>query len=182
MRELIVVGFPGKHRASVVLGQLQSMGLDWVTEVADAVAAYRMDDGRLRLDRSIDLTPREKGWAGGLLGALLAALLVAPFTAGASTAAATGAISASALAGGALGGAAGASEDERWKEQHGITNDFLKQVGDMIQPGDSAVFALITRGDPQGIAERFREYGGAVLKMDSNFIPQQNSRRDDSAH
>ena len=181
MRELIVVGFHGKHRASVVLGQLQSMGQDWVTEVADAVAAYGMDDGRLRLDRSIDLTPREKGWAGGLLGALVAALLVAPFTAGASAAAATGAISASALAGGALGGAAGASEDERWKEQHGITNDFLKQVGGMIQPGDSAVFALITRGDPQGIAERFRGYGGTVLKMDSNFIPQRSSRRDDLA-
>lgn len=166
MRNLIVVGFRGRHRAAEVLAELQDMSHDWVLDVDDAVAAYRTDDGRLRMDKSVEMTPKQEGLAGGLLGALLAGLLAAPFTAGASAAAATAAISASALAGGALGGAAGAADAQEWKEGYGITDEFVKQVGGMIQPGDSAVFAVITADDQRDIAERFRGSGGTILKTD----------------
>ena len=56
---LIVVGFPGKHRASEVLGQLEQVTYDWALELKDAVAAYRTDDGRLRVDQSVQPTTKE---------------------------------------------------------------------------------------------------------------------------
>ena len=86
MSNLIVVGFEGKHRASEVLGQLQALQEAWILELDDAVAAYRTDDGRLRIDQSVNPTTREGGALGGAIGAMLGALLAAPFTAGASAA------------------------------------------------------------------------------------------------
>ena len=53
MRDLIVVGFPGKHRAAEVLGQLQQLNEQWTIDLADAVAVYRTDDGKLRVDQSV---------------------------------------------------------------------------------------------------------------------------------
>ena len=34
----------------------------------------------------------------------------------------------------------------------------------MIAPGDSAVFAVVRGGNPEQIAEKFRGYGGTILK------------------
>jgi uncharacterized membrane protein len=164
MRDLIVVGFQGKHRASEVLGQLQDLQEDWVLQLDDAVAAYRTDDGRLRTDQSVNPTTKEGGAMGGAIGAMLGALLAAPFTGGASVAATATAIGASAAGVGAVGAAAGAGDAADFKDTYGISDDFVKQVGGLIQPGNSALFAEIRTGDPQSIAERFRGYGGTILR------------------
>ena len=174
MRNLIVVRFRGKDRAAEVLAELEDMSHDVVLDVDDAVAVHRTDDGRLHIDKNVEMTPKQEGWAGGVLGALLAGLVAAPFTAGASAAAATAAISATALAGGALGGAAGAADAEEWKKRYGITDEYVKRVAAMIQPGDSALFALITADDPRGIAERFGAYGGTILE--TNLPPATAAR------
>jgi uncharacterized membrane protein len=42
--------------------------------------------------------------------------------------------------------------------------DYVKQVGGMVQPGTSAVLALVSVNDPHGVADKFRGYGGTVLK------------------
>ena len=164
MHNLIVVGFQGRHRASEVLGQLQDLQENWALELDDAVAAYRTDDGRLRIDQSVNPTGKEGGAMGGVIGAMLGALLAAPFTGGASVAAAATAIGASAVGAGTLGAAAGADDAMSFKDQYGISDDFVKDVGGLIQPGDSAVFAEIRTNDPQAIAERFRGYGGKILR------------------
>jgi len=164
MSELIVVGFPGTHRASEVLSQLQDLQENWVLELDDAVAAYRTDDGRLRIDQSVNPTTKEGGAMGGYVGAMLGALLAAPFTGGASAAAAAAAIGVSAAGAGVVGAAAGADDAASFKESYGISDDFVKQVGGLIQPGNSAVFAEIRAADPKSIAERFRGYGGTILR------------------
>lgn len=164
MGELIVVGFEGTHRASEVLSQLQDLRENWVLELDDAVAAYRTDDGRLRIDQSVNPTTKEGGAFGGLIGAMLGALLAAPFTGGASAAAAAAAIGTSAASAGVVGAAAGADDAASFKDSYGISDEFVKQVGGLIQPGSSAVFAQIRAADPQSIAERFRGYGGTILR------------------
>ena len=164
MRNLIVVGFQGKHRASEVLDELQELHEAWVLELDDAVAAYRTDDGRLRIDQSVNPTTKEGGAMGGVIGALLGGLLAAPFTAGASAAVAAAAIGTSAVGAGALGVAAGASDAAEFKERYGVSDEFVKEVGGMIRPGNSAVFAQIRASDPQLIADRFRGYGGTIIR------------------
>jgi uncharacterized membrane protein len=163
MQNLIVVGFEGKHRASEVLGQLQDLQEDWALELDDAVAAYRTDDGRLRIDQSVNPTTREGGAMGGAIGAMFGALLAAPFTAGASVAVAATAIGAGAVGAGALGAAAGADDAATFKDTYGVSDEFVQQVGGMIRPGNSAVFAEIRATDPQAIAEHFRGYGGTII-------------------
>jgi uncharacterized membrane protein len=164
MSNLIVVGFEGKHRASEVLGQLQALQEAWILELDDAVAAYRTDDGRLRIDQSVTPTTKEGGALGGAIGAMLGALLAAPFTAGASAAVAATAVGASAAGLGAIGAVAGADDAATFKDLYGVSDDFVKEVGGLIRPGNSAVFAEIRTADPTTVAERFRGYGGTILR------------------
>ena len=34
----------------------------------------------------------------------------------------------------------------------------------MIQPGDSAIYAILRVGDPDTVANKFRGYGGTILR------------------
>ncbi len=164
MRDLIAVGFPGKHRASEVLEQLLSLDWKGKIDLKDAVAVYRTENGRLRVDSSVQPTSKEGGFSGGILGALLGGILAAPFTAGASAAVAAGAVAAGAATFGTAGALIGAADAEDWKATWGVPEDFVQEVGGMVQPGTSAVFAQIEAKDPRGVVERFRGSGGTVLR------------------
>jgi len=164
MAQLIVVGFKkDMYRASEVLNQLQRMNEDWALDLHDAVAVYRDYNGKLRVDQSYQMTTGEGAGWGGLWGSLIGATLAIPFTGGASAAAAAGAIAAGAAGGAALGASAGAMNASWWKDEFGIPDDFVKQVGAMIQPGDSAVYTLLRTANPDEVANQFRGYGGTIL-------------------
>src|SRR6476659_6426804 len=163
MAELIVVGFKNNmYRASEALNELLAINDDWVVDLHDAVAVYRDYNGKLRVDQSYQMTTGEGAGWGGLMGSLIGLTLAIPFTGGA-TAPAAGALAASALADGALGAGAGAM-DAAWGEaEFGIPDDFVTQVGGMVQPGDSAIYALLRTANPNIVADQFRGYGGTIL-------------------
>jgi len=106
---LTVVGFHGKHRASEVLSQLQQLAYDWTLDLKDAVAAYRTDDGRLRVDKSVQPTAKEGAGYGAVIAGVLGALIAAPFTGGLSVAAAATKIGVGALTAATVGGALAAT-------------------------------------------------------------------------
>ena len=163
MAELIVVGFKNNlYRASHVLDQLQRMN-NWEVDLRDAVAVYREENGKLRVDQSFQKTAGQGAGWGALWGSLIGFTLAIPFTGGISAAAAAGTIAAATLGGGALGAGAGALDASWWKNEFGIPDDFVKQVAAMIQPGDSAVYALLRTANPDDVADQFRGYGGTIL-------------------
>lgn len=162
-QNLIVVGFGGTRRATEVLSELQKLNDSWAIDLQDAVAAYRTDDGQLRIDQSVAPTRGQGADMGVLVGGMLGALVAAPFTGGLSVAAAGTAVGATAAATGLAGAAAGAEDATDWKKNYGITDDFVGQVGKLIAPGNSAVFAIIRTVSPDLVAERFRGYGGKIL-------------------
>jgi uncharacterized membrane protein len=176
MSTLIVVGFKkDMFRASQVLNELVDMNYDWTIDLYDAVAAYRDYNGKLRIDASVQPTTGEGAAVGGLLGSLVGLTLgaiAAPVTAGASAVAATVAVGA--VSGGVLGAAGGALDATWWKEDFGIPEDFVQDVGTLVQPGDSAIFALLRSADPTIVAARFSEYGGVVLS--STLTPAQTKQ------
>lgn len=178
MSTLIVVGFKqDMYRASQVLNRLIEMDYDWTIDLRDAVAVYRDYSGKLRVDQSYQLTTGEGAAMGGLFGSLIGLTLgaiAAPFTAGASTAVAAGAVAAGGLGGGMLGAAGGALDATWWKEDFGISDDFVKEVGTQVQPGDSAILALLRTADPEFVAAQFRDYGGTVLS--SSLTPEQSKK------
>jgi len=165
MAQLIVVGFKkDMYRASSVLNQLQRMNDDWTVDLHDAVAVYRDYNGKLRVDQSFQATTGQGAAWGALWGGLIGATLAIPFTGGVSAAAAATALAAGALGGGALGAGAGALDASWWKDEFGIPDEFVKQVAAMVQPGDSAVYALLRVSDPEHVAGQFAGYGGTVLR------------------
>lgn len=165
MAELIVVGFKNQmYRASEVLNELLTMNEDWVVDLHDAVAVYRDFNGKLRVDQSYQMTTGQGAAWGGLWGLLIGATLAIPFTGGASAAAAAGAIAAGAAGGTALGAGLGAVDAESWKDEFGIPEDFVQQVSVLIQPGDSAIYAILRVGNPDIVADQFRGYGGTILR------------------
>src|SRR5271169_1187834 len=165
MAELIVVGFKNQmYRASEVLNDLLAMNDDWVVDLHDAVAVYRDFNGKLRVDQSYQMTTGQGTAWGGLWGLLIGATLAIPFTGGASAAAAAGAIAAGAAGGTALGAGFGAMDADSWKDEFGIPEDFVQQVSVLIQPGDSAIYAILRVGNPDIVADQFRGYGGTILR------------------
>jgi uncharacterized membrane protein len=172
MAELIVVGFKKDlYRASEVLNTLQDMNQSWVVDLQDAVAVYRDYNGKLRVDQSYQMTSGQGAAWGGLFGGLLGALIAAPFTGGASVAAV---IAAASVSGVALGATAGAIDASSWKEDYGISEDFVQRVGTMVQPGDSAIFALLRTIDPDLVAAQFKGYGGTILR--TTLDPRQRAK------
>jgi uncharacterized membrane protein len=165
MAELIVVGFKNQmYRASEVLNELLAMNDDWAVDLHDAVAVYRDFNGKLRVDQSYQLTTGQGAALGGLWGMLIGATLAIPFTGGASAAAAAGAIAAGAAGGTALGAGFGALDAESWKDEFGIPEDFVQEVSALIQPGDSAIYAILRVGNPDIVADHFKGYGGTILR------------------
>src|SRR5262245_605219 len=165
MSELIVVGFKqDMYRASEVLNSLGNMNNSWV-DLNDAVAVYRDYDGKLRVDQSYQLTSKEGAGWGAILGGLIGAMIAAPFTAGASVAAV---MTAGTLSGVALGATAGAIDAGTWKEDYGISEEFVRRVSTLVQPGDSAIFALLRVLDPDLVAAQFKGYGGIILRTSLN--------------
>jgi len=143
---------------------LLTMNDDWVLDLHDAVAVYRDFNGKLRVDQSYQMTTGQGAAWGGLWGLLIGATLAIPFTGGASAAAAAGAIAAGAAGGTALGAGLGAVDAESWKDEFGIPEDFVQQVSVLIQPGDSAIYAILRVGNPDIVADQFRGYGGTILR------------------
>jgi uncharacterized membrane protein len=165
MSQLTVVGFKkDMYRASEVLNKLCAIDDDWVVDLRDAVAVYRDYNGKLRVDQSYQMTTGQGAAWGALWGSLIAATLAIPFTAGGSAAAVAGTLAAAALGGSALGAAGGAIDANWWKDEFGIPQEFVKGTGAMVQPGDSAILALLRAVDPVRVAEEFRGYGGTVLQ------------------
>jgi uncharacterized membrane protein len=168
MRQLIVVGFKDRYRAADVLNQLRQLNFDWVVDLDDAVAVYRDYKGKLRMQQSYELTTGDGAALGGMWGSLIGAALAIPFTGGVSAVAAGTALAAGALTGGAVGAAGGAADASFWKDEAGIPDDFVRKIGAMIEPGSSAIFALLQTADPDAVAAQFRGYGGTILRTNLN--------------
>jgi uncharacterized membrane protein len=178
MPELVVVGFKkDMFRASEALNQIKDLQKSWLVDLSDAVAVYRDYNGKLRVDQSYQMTTGQGAAWGGLFGGLIGALLAAPFTAGASAAAV---LAAGSLSGVALGASLGAIDAADWKDDFGISEDFVQRVSTMIQPGDSAVFVLARAVNPEQVADAFRGYGGTVLR--TSVSEKQRARIEETLH
>lgn len=174
MHDLVVVTFPNKATAAAALEACLQLAYDGTIDLFDAVAARRTEDGRLRIEGSVQPTPREEGTWGAVLGSFVGAILAGAFTAGAGFAPAVAAAAAGGLGLGALGADAGAESAELAKKKHGLPEDFIRRIGGMIQPGDSALFALFETRQADKALEMFRGYGGTIVK--TTLSPERTAR------
>lgn len=172
MSNLIMVGFKdNKYKAAEALNKLRQMD-QWKDQLDDAVAVYRGFSGELRIDQSYQLTTEDGAAWGTLWGSLLGLILAIPLTGGAAVPAAAVAVG-GALTGAAVGAPTGAISAAWWKEDYGIPEDFVHEAGSMIQPGDSAIFALVKRVFDDAV-KQFEGFGGKVLM--TTLTPEQDAK------
>jgi uncharacterized membrane protein len=164
MSKLIVIGFKDdKFKASEVLSKLIKMDREWAVQLNDAAAVYRDPSGVLRVEQKYELTPDDGAAPGLLWGSIIGGLLAIPVAAVSGGLVAAFALTVGTAGGAAAGALAGALDVDRRKQGFGISDEFIRDVGSMIQPGDSAIFAVLNVDEPDEVIKQFEGTGGKVL-------------------
>jgi uncharacterized membrane protein len=159
--ELVVVTYPDVYRAGEVCAKLQRLHKQFLIEIEDIAFVTREEDGKLRLHQTSSITNAATGMGlsrGAIWGGLIGLLFLQP---------ALGVITGAAL--GAAGGAiAGRSVD------YGISDSFMKELGERVQPGTSALFVLFRKATWEKVLDQIGRYGGTV--MHSSLSPEVEAR------
>ena len=162
--ELIVVGFQGRYRAAQVLTELRQRGMH-VFDLEQAITVAWEDRRNFIVQQSVNLS-REEGshWA-RLWGAFIKATLFQPFTETLSRAANK---VASRNSKDMAESSAGVLGRDWWVSDVGIPTDFVRDVGALIRPGESAIITLAEQFDPKASISFLRDLGGSVVYTSLN--------------
>lgn len=162
MAELIVIGFDDVLQADRALTELTRLQREYLIDLEDAVVAVRNPAGKLQLKQSVDLVgagAAEGGLWGAMWGALVGLLFLNPLI--------------GLVAGAALGAGSGALSGSL--TDYGIDDDFIRSLGETLQPGTSALFVLVRKVQPEKVlAEISTHFRGRVIR--SSLSPEQEAR------
>jgi uncharacterized membrane protein len=153
MATLVAIVYPDKARAMEVRNVLARLQTQYLIDVADAVVVTRDDQGKIHLDQAAPLV-KMGALNGALWGMLIGMLFLVPFL-GAAVGAASGAL-------------AGKFSD------YGINDNFMRSVGEQLQPNTSALFVLVRGGTPERVLPEIAPYGGTVLQ--TSLPPETEAR------
>jgi uncharacterized membrane protein len=142
MSQLIAIVYPDVHRARSVLETLERLDEAHVVGLADACVVTREDDGKVSL-RQLTNQPARGAVGGMLWGSLIGLVFMNPLV--------------GLAAGAAAGAAAGYAID------HGISDRFMRELGEQMAPGSSAVFALLRHATADRLEQELARFGGRVL-------------------
>lgn len=151
MSELIVVGFNDEITADRAQNDLAAAQKAYLIDVADSCVVVRDDKGELRLKQAVNMVgagAASGGAWGALWGTLLGVLFLNPL--------------AGLLTGGVLGAGLGAISGKL--SDFGIDDDFIRQVGEVVQPGTSALFVLVRSATPDKLLPDLAKYNGTVIR------------------
>ena len=163
MSQLIVIGYKHQHRASEVLNELRRRDWDSAVDLNHAIVVKRDEKDRPRVDLSVDpMTRVDVAWA-RLWGGLLSLMLADPVTCGMVEATQ-----------GVTGDSRQSSSDAEtphanwWIDEVGLSREFIRSAGAILDPGDSALFMLVQTNDPGRVLMKLRDYGGTLLRASLN--------------
>lgn len=152
MSELIVFGYDNQGQAEEARTGLFKLSKEYLVTVSDAVVATAEPDGQIKLHQMVNLWAM--GASGGAFWGLLAGILLFNPLIGVAAGAATGAL-------------AGALSD------YGIKDDFMREVGSVLQPGQAALFVLADRATSDRVIEAMAGYGGRILRTNLDRSQEQ---------
>jgi uncharacterized membrane protein len=153
MSTLVVIGYDDMTKAQLMRHDLVMLEKEYLVDLEDAVVVVRDPKGKVKLHQIISL-PALGAMQGGFWGTLIGCLFLSPIF-GMTLGAATGAIS-------------GALSDV------GINDDFMKELGETLKPGTSALCVLIRQMTQDKVLEHLVGTGGKVLK--SNLSKEDESK------
>ena len=143
--QLIVAAFNDEKAADQALEALRQAKKEKLIGILDAAVIRRDEKNKLHLKETADVGGGKGALAGGMVGAVLG-LIAGP--AGLLVGAAAGAIT---------GGVAGKAIDA------GIPDERLKEIGEALKPGTSAIVAIIEHRWVAEIENQLAEAGAQVV-------------------
>ena len=150
MSELVVVTYPDVYRAGEVCATLQRLHEEFLIEIEDIAYVTREANGKLKLHETVPVMTAATSFGllrGTLLGGLIGLIFVNPLL--------------GMVAGGAIGAAGGALTGRL--VDYGIPERFMKDLGEKVQPGTSALFILFRKANWEKVIDRIGEHGGTVM-------------------
>ena len=150
MSELVVVTYPDVYRAGEVCASLQRLHEEFLIEIEDIAYVTREANGKLKLHETVPVMATSTSFGllrGTLLGGLIGLIFLNPLL--------------GMVAGGAIGAAGGALTGRL--VDYGIPERFMKELGEKVQPGTSALFILFRKANWEKVLDRIGAQGGTVM-------------------
>lgn len=142
MANLIALAYENEYGAKDTLREVEELQKQGLLKVEDAAVAVRHKSGKVKVKQATSLAGA--GALGGAFwGMLFGLLFFVPFL-GMAVGAATGAL---------FGKAA----------DYGINDDFIRRVSEAVQPGNSALFLLVSDVQVDKVIEKLKPYGGKIV-------------------
>jgi len=152
MSDLIVLGFNNETAAFDVRAALVKMQTQYLIDMEDVVVVTHDTAGKVHLHQPINLTAA--GAVGGAFwGTLIGMLFLNPLL-GAAIGAGSGALS-------------GALTDI------GINDQFMKDLGETLAPGSSALFVLVRKETPDKVLEGLMPFTGSGRVLQTSLSKDQ---------
>jgi uncharacterized membrane protein len=155
MSNLVVIAFEEADEAEKVLHSLRSAGSEHL-KTDDIAVVVKDEDGKVHVHNEMDRGVKIGALGGGFLGLLIGGLF---FPVGG-------------LILGVLGGALVGK-----LANLGIEDKFVKEVGEQIKPGNSALFIIVREADPTFALAALRPYKGTVLQASLDSEEEAEVRR-----
>ena len=143
MANLIVFAFDNETEAERMRDTLVNMQKQKIISLQDAAVVIRKKDGKVKVKQAQSLVGAG-ALGGSFWGLLIGLLFLAPWL-GLAIGAATGAI-------------AGGMTDT------GVDDKFIKEVGEKIEPGHSALFLLVSDATPDKVMDGLTDFNPTVYQ------------------
>lgn len=145
MSTLIALTYDDEQSGRTVFEKLSDLQRQKLLELEDAALAIKDQKGKVKVRQTLEnqLTGSSTLW-GGFWGLLIGLLFLAPIFWG--------------LFGALMGYIAGRTGDV------GIDDQFIKDVGNSLEPGGSAVFMLVLEATTDKVLDEIAPFGGHVFQ------------------
>ncbi|KPK10461.1 MAG: hypothetical protein AMJ56_07975 [Anaerolineae bacterium SG8_19] len=158
MSDLIAITYADEASGRGAFEELDRLQKMEVLTLEDAALAIKDQKGKVKVKQTLEnaQTGSAALW-GGFWGLLIGLLFLAPIFWG--------------LMGALLGAIMGKATDL------GIDNKFIKQVGDSLDPGGSALFLLVVKATPDKVLPELQKYGGTVYQTSLSNEDEANLKK-----
>jgi len=151
MSELIIAGFKGEFAADEVLLDLEKLQQVHKIDLDDAVVVVRKGSGPIKIKHSNLLVMTDAA-----MGSLFGMVLGGPV---------------GLLVGAVIGAAVG--ETVKVLTHIGISDDFIKEVADILEPSSSAIFIRVHKHISEGVVEELKKYNAKLLRSTLSIKDEQ---------
>jgi uncharacterized membrane protein len=153
MATLAVLAFDTEEGAEQTRDALGQMQRQYLITLDDAAVVVRSQDGKVKVRQAMSLVGA--GALGGAFwGMLIGLLFLAPWLG----------VTVGALSGALMGKMA----------DLGIDDNFIKEVGQQIQPGHSALFLLVREANTERVVPELRQYNPHLIQ--TNLSPEDEAK------